>query len=576
MAVLRQKEFTINLGEIVKARFDSFVNVRRGIQAKEEAEFQRTVLDNDLSYDTQLSYRQEQLEKEKGKKYPDNNFIGELKTSETYLRKMVRFRKFRDGYFTFLQDMAGGRKSLQDHIDYLQTTIDETTDMEIKDELKEQLMEATRRERLQKRQIVDSQIEFSRKDQTTDSMNKAIELVKTQLSKPDIIKDEAIRSAYEQQLQTLEKERLEVQVEDKMNYMAINLISKTRQHDSLWKMELFAGFRDGAGNVPVNIGGIRYDSEMAYWQTTLDNYIKNDFANEYVAENQKQVSTTWNKMGILPEVYVKNLVANNNILKNKTELLDFEQVITDAVQGSIADTLSYKAKDLTSKYYLDKPNLATQADYEKATAELEKLKILFQDDYSLSPEIQSVETQLIAKRAQLTKDILATASEYAQAEGIGLEEAVDKYGPTAAVEVPAETFKEKKPMEAAKGILETGKKVPELYKRKEELEGKVAGAKEQVEAKKAAKPVAPKPAVEPTPTKPAPALSATEQRLKKMGLLERYQKIKAEKQAPKPAASAETKKMYNLTRPDGSRSQYHITPTKLQEYLKKPGYSLIK
>ena len=468
MAVERIKEFTIDLGDLVKTRLDSFVNSRQRIHAAEEATFQRSVVDNDLSYQEQLDYRNNQLGKEQEEIYPDNEFIDEIKTSVTGLKKMVRYRKFRDEYFTLLTDLASGRKSLEDHLSYLQDSLaDEFLDREIKDELKEQYTKTLEAKRTQDRTIVDAQISFNQKDRTADSINKAISSVKSQLTKPDIQKDDVLRTSYELQLATLEKERMEVGVEDKMNWMAINLMTKDRKNPSLWKLETFSGFVDKGGNVPVNIGGVRYDSEAEYWQITLNNYVQSDFGNEYVAENKGEGALLWNKMGILPDSYLKNLITNNNIIRNHPELENFQIVIASAIQDSITNALALKASDLTAKYYLDKPSIATESDYQKAKSELTNLQNMFGEDYSLSPEIQKLETQLIEKRIITTQQILETAAEYAEAEGITLEEAIAKYGSTAAVEIPAETFKEKTPMETAKEIVETGKKIIEEPEKKE-------------------------------------------------------------------------------------------------------------
>jgi len=481
MAVERIKEFTIDLGDLVKTRLDSFVNSRQRIHATEEATFQRSVVDNDLSYQEQLDYRQAQLEKEQEEIYPDNEFIDEVKTSVTGLKKMVRYRKFRDTYFTLLTDLASGRKSLEDHLNYLQDSLaDEFLDTEIKEELKEQYTKTLEAKRTQDRNIIDAQISFNQKDRTADSINKAITSVKSQLTKPDIQKDEVLRASYEMQLATLEKEKMEIGIEDKMNWMAINLMTKDRKNPSLWKLETFSGFRDKGGNVPVSIGGVRYDSEAEYWQITLNNYVQSDFGNEYVAENKGEGALLWNKMGILPDSYLKNLITNNNIIRNHPELENFQIVIASAIQDSITNALALKASDLTAKYYLDKPSIATESDYQKAKSELTNLQNMFGEDYSLSPEIQKLETQLIEKRVVTTQQILETAAEYAEAEGITLEEAITKYGPTAAVEIPAETFKEKDPIEVAKEVVETGKKVIE-------------------EPEKEA-PVTPTPTLTPTPT----------------------------------------------------------------------------
>jgi len=499
MAIERIKEFTIDLGDLVKTRLDNFVKSRNKVHALEEATFQRSIVDNDLSYQEQLDYRNSQLKLEEAKTFPDIEFINELKTSISALKKMVRHRKFRDNYFIFLQDLASGKKALEDHLEFLKNSLaDETLDREIKDELRDQYVKTIDAKRTQDRQIIDAQITFNQKDKTAESIDKAINLVKSQLLKPDIQKDEALRTSYEMQLRTLEKERMEIGIEDKMNWMAINLISKDRKNPSLWKLETFAGFRDKAGvDMPVNIGGVRYASEQEYWQITMNNYIQSDFGNDYVKENKGEAALIWNKLGLLPDTYIKNLITNNNIIRTHPELQEFQQVIASSIQDSITNTLALKAKDLTAKYYLDKPDIATESDYQKAKQELENLKVIFGEDYSLSPDIQAVETKLIAKRVQTTKDILATAAEYAKAEGITLQEAIKKYGPTAAIEVSAETFKEKTPMEAAEEIAEEGAKAPELYKKKEELEEKVEEAKKKVEEAKKAPPA-------PAPTPPAP------------------------------------------------------------------------
>jgi len=44
MAVERLAQFSLDLGDLVKARLDSFVNTRKSIQARQESEFLRLVL----------------------------------------------------------------------------------------------------------------------------------------------------------------------------------------------------------------------------------------------------------------------------------------------------------------------------------------------------------------------------------------------------------------------------------------------------------------------------------------------------------------------------------------------------
>jgi len=256
MAVERKKEFIIDLGDLVKTQLNDFVKSRQRIHALEETNFQRNIIDNDLSYQEQLDYRIEQLKKEKENKYPDNDFIEEIKTSISNLKKMVRQRKFRDEYFSLLQDLASGNKSLENHLSFLQDSIlDESLDREIKDQLQEELIKVTEAKRTQDRNIINSQITFYQKDRTSDSINEAIDIVKKQLLKPDIQRDEVLRNSYEMQLKTLNKEKREVEIEDKANWMVMTMIKQEKPHPSLWKINTFADFRNNADvDNPINVG----------------------------------------------------------------------------------------------------------------------------------------------------------------------------------------------------------------------------------------------------------------------------------------------------------------------------------
>ena len=90
MAVKRKVGFTISLGNLVQERLDSFSETRENLRAVEEADFQRTVIDNDLDYQERLDYRKSQLELEKGKTYKDASFISDIKSSISVLRNQVK------------------------------------------------------------------------------------------------------------------------------------------------------------------------------------------------------------------------------------------------------------------------------------------------------------------------------------------------------------------------------------------------------------------------------------------------------------------------------------------------------
>ncbi|MCD5384845.1 MAG: LysM peptidoglycan-binding domain-containing protein [Candidatus Pacebacteria bacterium] len=460
MSVERVKEFTIDLSEIVKTRLNSFTLSRKRIQATGEAVFQRRVVDEDLSWKDQLDYRKRQLKEEQEKTYPDLDFIDEIKTSISSLRKLVKAREFRDQYYAFLQELVTGKKTLADHLEYLQNTLEQGWNREIRDEIQDEILKVSEEKTRQDRMIIDSQISFKKDDRTAKSLDDAIALVNAQLGKPEIQRDDVLRTAYELQLRTLTKERLEVTIEDKMNWMVMNAVSEERANPSLWKLEVFAGFKDkGDLDLPVNVGGVRYDSEREFWATTLNNYILGDFVNEYVSENKKEATLMWNKLGILPDSYLENLVAKNQILRTHPELEIFPQIVTSAVQDTVINALNLASKSIIAQEYLATPDLATEANYQRAMQKYKNLETLFGADVSLSPDFQRLNTLLVQKRVHHTTEIAGELQSWMQnfqeREGrfpttAEITEWLKVQAPAVVTEIEPEEMLEKRPEEIVK------------------------------------------------------------------------------------------------------------------------------
>ena len=459
MAVKRKVGFTISLGNLVQERLDSFSDTRETLRAVEEADFQRTVIDNDLDHQERLDYRKSQLELEKGKTYKDQSFISDLKSSISVLKNQVKNQKFRDDYFTLLSGMASGNKTLDDQISFLKTSLGhEYLDAETKSKLETAYTSAVSNKVSNEMAIVDANIEFNEKDRTAKSLDKAISSVKSQLAKSIISKNPALKTSYELQLKSLEKDKLEVGIEDSAISMSVNMMSQTRPNDSMWKVDSFVNLRDKASaNIPVTIDGVRYESAKDYWDTSLNSYIRTDFAKDYAAENDKNMTNVYNKMGILPDTSLNNLSTLNNSLRNNPEFADFQSVVDSATQNSISKALEYKAKEIERKHHLNAAELTTQANINAAQLDLKKLETQFGDYYSLSPYMSNLDTMLNIKKTQLTTDIMTEITRRSQEEGISLEEALTKYGSEAARETEVSDMESKTPEEIVEGYITEGK-----------------------------------------------------------------------------------------------------------------------
>jgi len=497
MAVERKKEFIIDLGDLVKTRLNDFVKSRQRIHALEESDFQRNIIDNDLSYQDQLDYRKDLLKREKEKKYPDNDFIEEIKTSISNLRVLVRQRKWRDEYFSFLSDRIAGRKSLQDYLEFLEASLHEGYNREIRDKIEEEILTTQTEIKKNKRDIVNSQITFYEKDRTIDSIDKAIGLIQKQLLKPDIQKDDVLRNSYQLQLLTLNKERTEVMIEDKISEMSISLIKEEKKNNALFKLDSYKNYRDSATtDRPVNIGGVRYDTEREYWDVLLNNYIVNEFEKDYVTQARKNMNVLYNKLGIFPDSALKDVMATSRIIKNHPELVNFPEVTLSAIQQVVGGMLDLRAQDLTRKYHLDEPGIAIELDYFSAEKELEDLQNTIGEEYiSLSPAIAKVKAKLILNKMGKVEKVLGDVKDWMNAvyDETGafptseeITDYVTKMTPLITAEVPGETVYQKPVTELAETLVVKPEKItaptPEDVKKEEELKKE----KEELEKKKAA------------------------------------------------------------------------------------------
>jgi len=403
MAVERVKEFTIDLGAIINARLESFSVSRKRIQATREAEFQRRIVDNDLSFQEQVDYYTELLKEERAKTYPDVNYINELETTISSTKKLVRARKFRDRYFGVLGDIVAGRKSLEDHITFLKDQLEEEWDREIKDEIQESLLKLEQQKRDTDRSIINSQISFYAKDKTLSSINSAMELTKSQLNTAIRERNNELINAYELKLRSLDKAKIEIDIEDKANFLIKSLISTDRPNNSLFKLDAFSDAQSrGNTTMPITMNTTRYNSEADYWGTTLGNYISGDFAKEFIGEEISKMKITYGMTGQLPDVNLRGIVNEVRSLRNKQELAPYAQVITAITQDVFAEALRFKAAEITSRYALDS-EVSTTKDYAAGIKELEDLQTIFGADYSLIPEIQAVRTKLDEKNAEILR-----------------------------------------------------------------------------------------------------------------------------------------------------------------------------
>jgi len=499
MAVERSPQFVLDLGSVIQARLRALAEQRRIIRAREEAEFQRRILEEGLSLEDQLAYRNQQLEREKRRRFPDQDFISALKTEIATLRKMIRQRKFRQKYYDFLQMAAAGRKSISDEIEFLQEELVNAIDDETRDEIRERIIDLTRRKLAIDQAVEDQKIQFYTKDRTLQSYDKAIELVKKQLSKIEVMKNPEVATAYQLKLQALQQEKASIAVEEKINDLLIDM-SKASDYayPSLMKLNKLNSLLSTADeNTPVTINGVRYNSEREFWQATLDKFINTEFADAFNREVNKNLSLVKTQRGQVPDGFIEDITRRLRNLKSNPALTPYRDVITSLSQEVSSTILSEKIDDVKKEFNLG-TSLATRFDVWKAKNRIRAYQKYF-PDISLDPILKQFDEMAAEKQLQLSKEVLSAAVTYREQHPEATwEEAIKKVTPLVGAITPKEElFKPKTAEELGKGLVEKAKAPEKLLKeeqkQKEEiieeekrLEKELAG--EKVEEPKMVKP----------------------------------------------------------------------------------------
>lgn len=427
MAVERTKEFVIDLGKIVQDRLDSFYNSRKSIRARQESDFQRRIVDEDLSYQQQLDYRKLQLEEEMSKEYPDEDYVDYLKTSISNLKNLVRQRKYRDQYNALLDEMVSGSKGLTDQIQWLEQQLQSNDwSQEIKDQIRESLQSAKQRKMEVDNKIIQDQIDFYQKDKTMDSLNKAYALAQEGLSKATLSNNEDLINQYKLTIQAINKQKAEAGIEDKVNILVGQIVSRDRSNNSLYKIDSISSYANSAfDSIPVTVNGKKYASERDFWNQTLGSYIQNDFVDEFVNEEKNKFLSVYKQTGFIPPSVVQTIVSNISNLKRRPELVQYGAVLDRIVSGVLGELAKTKVNEVKTKYALDSDSSTTQ-DFQNALNELKSFQTSLGNLYSIQPDISNIETGLAEKKSGLVSSIVSAAGEIRRERGVTAEEAISE------------------------------------------------------------------------------------------------------------------------------------------------------
>lgn len=343
-----------------------------------ETEFQKQVADG-LPYDSQISFLQKQLEKERASSFSSKAIIEELTKRVADTKRLKRFSNYRTKYQELLGELKAGRSNAQEQLGQLKGLLGTATDDEdLRLEIMADITAMEAEVKAAEDAMVQNQLKRAQYDGTERVLSEAIELVKSKRSSALLegLNDEA--ASYDTWLTVLNKQLNETRVVNSLNDIDVKV--NTKGLGSLGKVDALNDLiRKADSSTAITIDGVTYDSTREYWTNTRDSYLAGngtgnftDFFKEMDGEYTERINAAVKRDGLVTTVVFDRIKNEFSDIKNRGEFKPFlervenyEALTQGAALASTAQSIidrvqitgDYKGADQALLSYAQKYNV---------------------------------------------------------------------------------------------------------------------------------------------------------------------------------------------------------------------------
>lgn len=383
--------------------------------AEDELNFSRLVLENNLSLEDQLSYRQEQTKRVADDPEEKRRIRAEISS----LKNRIEAKKFSDDYTSKLIEFESGMSSVDTLISWLKDRKSATTDDAIRSEIDKQLL-TKERERFQLQQtVLNSQTDYALKDKSPDIIEDQISRITSAKNKALLAGNTDVATMYDLQIQSLSRAKTENSIDSAAKNFAVATMAGYMTATNL--LDEYSKKISGASQTGAfKIGGVTYNSESEFWRFKRDSYIADDSANGFfgrLSEEQKTQLKTRASQNLLTNDDVAKSASSFTSLAARPELQTYVQKIDAYKQDVIQTGVDLRSRTVQNQYAIDN-------DVNKAINSLNALK-------GLGANVEEATTNILTDAAKIktsqVSNILATTQELMKANpGMTPEEAIDQ------------------------------------------------------------------------------------------------------------------------------------------------------
>lgn len=337
----------VDLRSVVTTGITNLAASRSRDRAEKESAFQRSVLDNGLSYEDQIEFRKKQIEDEKNRESIDSEYVRELESDLSDIRSLKKFQEIREDYLSSYEDLVTGKGNLKQHKKFLEQVLEDNSNEEIQSQYREEL--ATTIAAIESSEVatLNNRISLAEKDGSISLINKTIKDVKKKKSFAELNGNDEEASKWDISLQSLTQRKAEVQIQNSLHDLTFNAEQgeATSATGKLNELDKLVSKADGGSAVTIN--GVGYESERAYWESVRGDYVSGNgsirgyetFFGELESEVKDKVDTV-----ILKTPFGMTPVATLDGIKNTYDNLakkDYLANYADQFESSRTVALGY-------------------------------------------------------------------------------------------------------------------------------------------------------------------------------------------------------------------------------------------
>lgn len=383
--------------------------------AEDETRFNQAVLEQNMSLDDQLSYRQEQLKRS----VDDPTERKRIKEEVSTLKNRIEQKKFADDYLQKLVTYAEGASSIETVISWLENQKSSTTDETIKSSIEKALLEKRQEKFNLDAKAIENQTNYALKDKTVEILDSQITRVQAAKNKALLSGSTEQSTLYDLQLQALTQAKTENSINKDVQNFALATVSGYSSATKLldaYNDKLAAASTTGA----IKIGDNIFNSAQEFWRYKRDSYIADSSDKGFFARFSDEQNTA------LKVKNSQNNLTNNDVatssqayqqLLNRPELTDYQNKINAERQNTIQSGTDLLANKAVTDYSVD-------YDINKATSSLNIIK-------NLGGNVDAYTSKVLLAGAQIkssqVNSILSTAQELMKANpSLTAQEALDQ------------------------------------------------------------------------------------------------------------------------------------------------------